>query len=140
MWRATLKNLYSRKLRLALTTLAVVLGVGFISGTLVLGDTMRAAFADVFGELTGEVDLKVRGETEFDGITSSDEREPVPTAVVKRIAAVKGVAAVEPQIEGYAQLLDRNGKPIGGDGPPAIGGNVPRNEDLAGVEHGRRPG
>ena len=141
MWRATLKNLYSRKLRLALTTLAVVLGVGFISGTLVLGDTMRAAFADAFGELTGEVDVQVRGETEFDGTTSSDEREPVPTAVVERIAAVKGVAAVEPQIEGYAQLLDINGKPIGGDGPPAIGGNVPRNEDLAGVElrQGRYP-
>ena len=141
MWRATLKNLYSRKLRLALTTLAVVLGVGFISGTLVLGDTMRAAFADAFGELTGEVDVQVRGETEFDGTTSSDEHAPVPATVVGRIATVKGVAAVEPQIEGYAQLLDRNGKPIGGDGPPTIGGNVPRNEDLAGVElrEGRYP-
>jgi hypothetical protein len=32
MWRATLKNLYSRKLRLALTTLAVVLGVGSSAG------------------------------------------------------------------------------------------------------------
>jgi putative ABC transport system permease protein len=142
MWRATFKNLYSHKLRLALTTLAVVLGVGFISGTLVLGDTMRAAFADAFGELTGKVDVQVRGETEFGKTGGGDEREPVPAAVVERIAGVEGVAAVEPQIEGYAQLLDRSGEPIGGgEGPPAIGGNVPRNENLAGVElrKGRYP-
>src|SRR3712207_2950576 len=141
MWHATFKSLYSHKLRLALTTLAVMLGVGFIAGTLVLGDTMRAAFADAFGELTGKVDVQVRGETKFGGTGGNEEREPVPAAVVERIERVEGVTAVEPQIEGYAQLLDRSGRPIGGEGPPAIGGNVPRNEDLAGVElrKGRYP-
>src|SRR3712207_5588163 len=141
MWRATLKSIYSHKLRLALTILAVVLGVGFISGTFVLGDTMREAFADAFGELTGKIDVQVRGETKFGGTGGNEKREPVPAAVVERIARVEGVTAVEPQIEGYAQLLDRSGRPIGGDGPPAIGGNVPRNEDLAGVElrKGRYP-
>jgi putative ABC transport system permease protein len=36
------------KVRLALTTLSVVLGVGFVAGTYVLTDTMSAAFDEVF--------------------------------------------------------------------------------------------
>ena len=42
MWRATWKSLLARKVRLALTVLAIVLGVGFVSGTYVLTDTLDA--------------------------------------------------------------------------------------------------
>ena len=41
MIRATLKSLLSRKLRLVLSGLAVVLGVMFVSGAFVLTDTLR---------------------------------------------------------------------------------------------------
>ena len=44
MWRATLKSLLAHKLRLALTALSIMLGVGFVAGTYVLTDTMNAAF------------------------------------------------------------------------------------------------
>ena len=46
MWRIALKNLLSHKRRLIGTASAVVLGVAFLAGTLVLTDTMRAAFDD----------------------------------------------------------------------------------------------
>ena len=36
MWRVTLKGLLAHKLRLALTALAIVLGVTFVTGTFVL--------------------------------------------------------------------------------------------------------
>ena len=39
MWRATIRGLFARKVRLALTALAIVLGVAFVSGTYVLTDT-----------------------------------------------------------------------------------------------------
>ena len=42
MLRVTLKDLLGRKLRLALTSLAIVLGVGMVSGTYVLTDTINA--------------------------------------------------------------------------------------------------
>ena len=50
MWRATWKSLLAKKLRLVLTTLSIVLGVGFVAGTYVLTDTMNAAFDEVFAQ------------------------------------------------------------------------------------------
>ena len=60
MWRATWKSLLARKVRLALTVLAIVLGVGFVAGTYVLTDTLNAAFSQVFSIATGSVDVVVR--------------------------------------------------------------------------------
>ena len=48
MLRATLRSLLARKLRLALSGLAIVLSVSFISGTYVLTDTMGRVFDDLF--------------------------------------------------------------------------------------------
>ena len=48
MLRASLKSLFARKVRLVLTTIAIVLGVSFMAGTFVLTDTMNAAFDEVF--------------------------------------------------------------------------------------------
>ena len=45
MWRTTLKSLGAHKRRLLGTCAAVLLGVAFLSGTLVLGDTMTNGFA-----------------------------------------------------------------------------------------------
>src|SRR5690606_39728682 len=42
MLRASLKGMLSRKLRLVLSALAVVLGVMFVSGAFVLTDTIRS--------------------------------------------------------------------------------------------------
>ena len=48
MTTATLQGLLGRKLRTALTALAIVLGVAMVSGTFVLTDTMKKAFDDLF--------------------------------------------------------------------------------------------
>src|SRR5262249_59045192 len=48
MLRATLKSLLARKLRLTLSTLAVVLSVMFVSGSLVLTDTLGRTFDNLF--------------------------------------------------------------------------------------------
>ena len=48
MLRATVKSLLARKLRLVLTALAIVLGVGFTAGTFVLTDTISHTFDTIF--------------------------------------------------------------------------------------------
>src|SRR5436305_1820774 len=48
MIRVALKGIAGRKLRAALTTLAIVLGVAMVSGTLVLTDTMEKAVDTLF--------------------------------------------------------------------------------------------
>ena len=44
MRRVAVRGLLARKLRLALTALSIVLGVTFVTGTLVLGDTLNRTF------------------------------------------------------------------------------------------------
>ncbi len=52
MWRTARKNLYAHKLRLALTALAVVLGVAFMAGTFVLTDTLKHDVDGIFKQTT----------------------------------------------------------------------------------------
>jgi putative ABC transport system permease protein len=41
MWHATWKGLLAHKFRLALTAVAIVIGVAFVSGTFILTDTLH---------------------------------------------------------------------------------------------------
>ncbi|MFD0852372.1 hypothetical protein ACFQ07_09065, partial [Actinomadura adrarensis] len=77
MWRFTFRSLLAHKLRLALTGLAVVLGVGFVSGTYVLTDTINRTFDELFTQVTQGVDVAVRGRESFASQTG-EGRQPVP--------------------------------------------------------------
>ena len=50
MIRVALKGIAGRKLRAALTTLAIVLGVAMVSGTFVFTDTIEKAIDTLFTE------------------------------------------------------------------------------------------
>ncbi|MGW1913807.1 ABC transporter permease [Streptomyces sp. NPDC002076] len=122
--RLSLTSLRAHRRRFAGTFLAVFLGVAFLTGTLVMGDTLRASFDSMFGEATSGTDAVVRGA---DAITTPGEaqgvRRPVDTSLVKTVERVPGVAAAAPNIQGAGQLVGSDGKPVGGQGPPTIAGN-----------------
>ena len=61
MWKATIRGLLARRVRLALTAMAVLLGVSFVSATYVLTDTVRRSFDAVFAQTLTGVDLQVQG-------------------------------------------------------------------------------
>jgi putative ABC transport system permease protein len=122
MWRTTLKSLGAHKRRLVATCAAVLFGVAFLSGTLVLGDTMSAGFSDLFAETNAGTDAMVRNATEV-GEADLTERGLVDVSVADDIAAVPGVAAVAPVVEGYGRIVGADGDPLGGNGPPTIAGN-----------------
>jgi putative ABC transport system permease protein len=121
MWKTTIRGLAAHKVRLALTALAVVLGVGFISGTYVLTDTMNKAFNNLFSNVTEGVDLIVRTENAFVGIEGEEDRKPVPEALLTDIRDVEGVEAADGTVTGYAQLVDENGDAITTGGAPTLG-------------------
>lgn len=131
MWRATFKSLLAKKLRLVLTALSVVLGVGFVAGTYVLTDTMNAAFDQLFQQAAQASDVVVRSTAAFDsaaagpgGGSGSDDREPVPESVLDDVLGVDGVAVATGDVQGYAQIVDpATDEVIGGVGPPTIGTN-----------------
>jgi putative ABC transport system permease protein len=58
----TVSGLLARKLRLALTGLAIVLGVTFVAGTLILGDTLNSTFNSLIGTAYEHVSFEIRGK------------------------------------------------------------------------------
>ncbi|MGW6257122.1 ABC transporter permease [Streptomyces sp. NPDC055085] len=122
--RLSVSSLRAHRRRFAGTFFAVFLGVAFLAGTLVMGDTLRAGFDTMFGNATRGTDAVVRsaGTITAPG-ESQGVRSPVGTDLVRTIERVPGVAAAVPDIQGAGQLVGADGKPVGGQGPPTLAGN-----------------
>ncbi len=145
MLRVTLKNLFAKKFRLVLTSLAVVLGVAFMSGTFVLTDTIGQVFDELFADVNRGVDVAVRARPAFDekaggpgtqevrepidsagGASCTSEPAPDPGSLLATICGVEGVKAAEGSVQGYALVakVGADGKPedpVQPSGPPTIG-------------------
>ena len=138
MIKAALRSLLARKVRLLLTGIAIVLGVGFMSGTYVLTDTMNRAFNDLVEVGTSTVDVLVRSSNAFTAETGGglEERASMPEAVLETVAGVPGVQRAEGDVIGYAQIVDPStGKVVGTFGPPTAASSW---NDLSGFT--LRPG
>ncbi len=127
------RGLLANKIRLAGTALAVILGVAFMAGTLVLTDTIGETFDDLFGDVYRDTDAVVRQEAAFSGeIGEADVRGRLDESVVDTVQRVEGVTEAEGSIQGYARLVDKDGEPIGDPdmGAPTYGGNWLTSEEL----------
>jgi len=119
MWNVTIKGLLAHKLRLALTALAIVLGVTFISGTFVLTDTLHNTFTELFGNIYAKIDFQVRGVAQL-GSGGNAVRDELPGSLLATIRGVPGVAAADGQVTGYAQYIGHDGKAIQTGGAPTL--------------------
>jgi putative ABC transport system permease protein len=133
------RSIRARLGRTIAIAIAVMAGVSFVVGSFVVADSLRATFDDLFDELAQDVDLEVRSAQEFDGDAT---REPIPAELADTIAAVPGVAVVEPTVTRFAQLLDEDGDTVGSAaaGPP-LGVSWQGDDGLQGVtaKDGRPP-
>ncbi len=128
MGRVTIKGLLAHKLRFALTALAVMLGVAFMSGTMVLTDTISRTFDNLFADVNRGTDAYVRSRQSLSsgfGGAASRQRGRVPASLVPEIQSVPGVAAADGNLRFYAQLVGKNQKTIGNpqQGAPTFGFN-----------------
>jgi putative ABC transport system permease protein len=137
MRRVTIKGLLARKLRLALTAVAIVLGVTFVTGTLILGDTLNRTFNDLIGTAYQHVSLQVRGDLQLGNSNSAAavdgtaDRRPVPQSLAAQIARLPGVAYGHGSVNGYAQFMTRDDNAIGGGGGSALGFSFDPNKQLS---------
>jgi putative ABC transport system permease protein len=140
VWTVTIRGLVSHKLRLALTALAIVLGVGFVAGTFVLTDTINRTFTDLFTQTTKGIDVAVRTRATFTG-QNGQQRAPMPAALIDQLRAVPGVAVADGSVQGYAQFVGSNGKPVNTGGAPTLGVSLSsaRKLQAATLRVGSRP-
>ncbi|MFP3967287.1 FtsX-like permease family protein [Actinomadura fulvescens] len=141
MAKVTLRNLAAHKIRLVLTAVAVILGVAFVSGTLIFTDTMNKQFDDLFDRVGKGVAVDVRAKKltddfEDDGLSA----QPVPASLVERIRAIPGAKDVRGNVSGYAAVVGTNGKIVGTEqqGPPQLGVNWTPGGDYD-LKEGRAP-
>jgi len=124
MWRVTWSGLVAHKIRYALTTLAVLLGVAFMAGTLVLTDTIGRTFDGLFSDVYKSTSAVVRATQAYEPqLNFSNQRGQIDSGLADRIRQVPGVTEVRIGVSGYAQLVGSNGKAIGnpGSGAPTLG-------------------
>ncbi len=114
MLRTSFKTMLAHRRRLAATALAVILGVALIAGTLVLTDTISQTFTGLYSTVYQGTDAVVRAKAAFTGIQNSGaQRPPVDAGLVASLRTVKGVAADEGVVRGYARLVGSNGQALG---------------------------
>ncbi|MFD0279546.1 ABC transporter permease [Kitasatospora sp. NPDC127111] len=154
MLRTALRNVLAHKARLAMTVLAVCLGVAFITGSLVFADSTTAAHrASMARDYAG---IAVTVEPKSAPGSPSDARATVlDDALVAGLAAVPGVAAARPTVDGSVTLAAKDGSPMraddamgrlaaaylpGADGRdgryPLTSGRAPRGGEEVALERG----
>jgi putative ABC transport system permease protein len=120
--RFALKSLAGRKLRTALTALAIVLGVAMMSGAYVLTDTIDKAFDAIFVDSYAGTDAVVTGKDagfSFEG--ESAETPPIPEETLERVRAVDGVEVAAGSVTDFqTKLLRPDGEEIDTGGAPSF--------------------
>ena len=135
MLKVTLRGLVAHKTRFVSTFLAVFLGVAFLAGTLVLTDTIKTSFNDLFGDVFRGTDAYVRSTQKVEGGRGGGDtvRKLLDDSLVQTIKGVDGVADAQPQINvNDTQIVGSDGKALGtpGRGAPTFGANWAENPKL----------
>jgi putative ABC transport system permease protein len=125
MLRVTLRNLLARKLRLLLSAFAIVLGVAFLSGSLIFTDTMGKSFDNIVNGSVSDASVRLTG-LDTGGFTDAiniDSRS-LPASLVPKLAEVPGVARADGSVDGQGLfVVKKNGKLLGGTGAPTLSFN-----------------
>ncbi|MBE1485388.1 ABC transporter permease [Plantactinospora soyae] len=139
MIRATLRGILSRRLRLILSGLAVVLGVMFVSGAFVLTDTLGRSFDTMYADVYADTGVRVRAtppRTE----SEAPATVTVPAGLVDRVAALPGAAGATGLVsEDGARMIGSDGKVVTTFGRPRLGTNWVGETGLTRLRTGRGP-
>ncbi len=142
MWRVTWRNLFARKLRLLLSAFAIVLGVAFVAGTLIFTNAMGGAFDDIIEGSTADVEVAFKGANDFD---SGQDNRTFPASVASDLEALPEVGSAHPQNTLQTVfVIGKNGKVIGGNGPPGLainrtGANSVTGKPILSLVDGKYP-
>ncbi|MDQ2675447.1 MAG: FtsX-like permease family protein [Actinomycetota bacterium] len=104
MTKLALRSLLARKLRTALTSIAVLLGVAMVAGTFIETDEITSAFDDITAQSVEKIDVIVSPSEEFSA-QMAYEPPTIPAGLVKRISRVPGVAAVQGELTAQGHLV-----------------------------------
>ncbi|HYZ80686.1 MAG TPA: FtsX-like permease family protein [Solirubrobacteraceae bacterium] len=127
--RVALRGLATRRLRAALTAVAIVLGVALVAGTFVLTDSITGAFGSIFSTIYQGTDATVSGRSVIDSSANGGvggggaDVPPFSQSLLARVQALPGVKEAIGDVSGSLQVVV-NGKAITSGGAPNLGFSV----------------
>jgi putative ABC transport system permease protein len=119
MTALVLRGLAARKLRVALTGIAIVLGVALMAGTYILTDTINHSFAGIFQTANKGHDVVI-SPTENLGRNTRSQVPPITDEMLARVRATPGVKQAAGSIFATGTLLDSARKRLTKGGAPAF--------------------
>ncbi len=129
MLRVALKGLAMRRLRSALTAVAILLGVALVAGTYVLTDSITGAFDSIFQTVYRGTDATITGRNAIDsgsnngGGNGGFAAPSFPESVLARVQRLPDVNDTLGGVSGSPQLV-KDGKAITFGGAPNLGFSV----------------
>jgi ABC-type antimicrobial peptide transport system permease subunit len=129
-----IRGLVAHKLRLAVTLVAIALGVAFVSAAMIFSATTNAALDRLFTAAGKGTDAVVRPQQLLAGNdeAASSADLPVPAMVLRTVQGVEGVDDVHGAVSGFAAIVDKNGKVVtSAQGAPQIGVDWTEDADFS---------
>ncbi len=136
MFKTALRNVLAHKARLLMTVLAVMLGVAFVSGTLVFTDTLGNAYRNQSAKSYDDVAVSV---STFAGEDDSEKNNNIDAKTLEKIQGLDGVASATGRVSGFAGVADQDGKLIGNDWSNTGGNFSPSGKDGKSGQAGSDP-
>jgi putative ABC transport system permease protein len=124
MLKVAIRGLVAHKGRLVLTALAVIVATAFLSATYVFSDTIQRTFDNLFADVYRNTDAYVRSANNVEAEFGNQQRDRIPDTLLDQVNAVPGVKEAQGDVNGYALVIGKDGKPVGQrtNGPPNLGG------------------
>ncbi|MGW1375212.1 ABC transporter permease [Streptomyces sp. NPDC002446] len=122
MFRTALRNVLAHKARLLMTVLAVMLGVAFVSGTLVFTSTISDAFQKSSQKGYDNVDVAIAPKSPDSGSGAPGAAPKLDQKLLDKAARTPGAASVTGTVSGFTAIADKKGELIG-DGFSTRGAN-----------------
>ncbi|MEU1279674.1 FtsX-like permease family protein [Streptomyces sp. NPDC005805] len=125
--KTSLRNFLAHKGRMALSAVAVLLSVAFVSGTLVFTDTMNTTFDKLFAVSSADVTVgpEESGDENDNGMPATGRPQTLPASLVETVRAVPGVESAQGAVTSLSvTVVNSENKNMGSTtGAPTIAAN-----------------
>jgi putative ABC transport system permease protein len=119
--KVAIRGILAKKLRVALTSIAIVLGVAFMAGTLVLSDTITHTFDTLAVQVNTGLSATVRAKAAFKS-EGQQQRNWIDASLIDTVRTVPGVDTASLDTQGLAFIVGKDGKAITKtNGAPGLG-------------------
>jgi putative ABC transport system permease protein len=134
MFKLTWRNLVAHKMRLLMSALAIILGVGFLSGVLTFSNGLSRTFDGINTGATSDALVRLSGSSPTRQIDVGNATVIKPKDI-ERLRELPQVGQAEGQVDGFGMtLLDQDGKLVSIGGAPTLAFNYNTTPNMMGEQ------